>query len=213
MNKEYIISGHCNILNGQARLNGSLVYEGSDTRPDVFLLELYKNLNVSYPKFYKMDPLCKLGFLASEMLLSGRNVTVKYKGEAIGMILYNAAGSVDTDRNHQQSIQSRDAYFPSPSVFVYTLANIVIGEISIRNKFFGESTFFIEKAFNAPSVVAYIRQLLDEGVMDCCICGWLEMDGDHYHAVLYLIEKSTPDNKGIAIFEPEKLTQIYSQGI
>ncbi len=213
MNTDYIISGHCNIVNGQARLNGSVVFEGSDTKADVFLLELYKKLNVHYPKFYKMDPLCKLGFLASEILLNGRNLTDKYTGDAIGMILYNAAGSIDSDRNHQQSIQSRDAYFPSPSVFVYTLANIVIGEISIRNKFFGESTFFIENAFNVSSMETYIRQMLDEGVMDCCLCGWLEMNGSHYHAVLYLIEKSTPDNKGIAIFEPEKLTQIYSQGI
>lgn len=213
MNTAYIISGHCNIVNGQARLNGSVVYEGIDTTPEVFLPELYKKLNVSYPKFYKMDPLCKLGFLASEILLNGRNLTDKYPGDAIGMILYNAAGSIDSDRNHQQSIQSRDAYFPSPSVFVYTLANIVIGEISIRNKFFGESTFFIENAFNASSMETYIRQMLDEGVMDCCLCGWLEMNGNHYHAVLYLIEKSTPDNKGIAIFEPGKLTQIYSQGI
>lgn len=213
MNTEYIISGYCTIANGQVSLNGSVVFTGSEAKPSVLLMEFYKHLSLNYPKFYKMDPLCKLGFLASELLLNGRDLSERYKGEDIGVILYNAASSVESDRQHQQSIQNRDAYFPSPSVFVYTLANIVIGEISIRNKIFGESTFFVEKEFHAPAMFQYVKQLLDEGIMDCCLCGWLEMDGDHYHAVLYLIEKSILVNKGIAIFEPGKLTQIYTQGI
>jgi len=156
-----------------------------------------------------MDNLCKLGFLASELLLRDKSLTQQYSGEDVGIILYNAASSLDTDRNHQRSIQDRKAYFPSPSVFVYTLANIVIGEICIRQKFYGESTFFIEEKFNAAGLCNYVNQLLDDGVVQCCLTGWLELDGDDYEGILYLIEKTTSDTEGIAIFEPQKIQEIY----
>jgi hypothetical protein len=194
-------------------MSGNLLFTGVDKQPVSFLVEVYRHFDINYPKFYKMDNLCKLGFLTSELLLRNNNIQQRYKGEDIGIILCNAASSIDTDRNHQQSIHDRFAYFPSPSVFVYTLANIVIGEICIRNKFYGEGTFFIEESFNVNRNHTYVRQLLDDKVLQCCLTGWVEMNGDHYEAIMYLIEKSTSDKEGIAIFDPRKLTEIYSQRI
>ncbi len=102
-----------------------------------FFTAAYRYFNISYAKFFKMDNLCKLGFLASELLLRKRkNISEKYPGDEVGILLSNAGSSIDTDRNHQKSISERDEYFPSPSVFVYTLANIVIGEICIRHKLY-----------------------------------------------------------------------------
>ena len=37
------------------------------------LVELYRTHVGNYPKFFKMDPLCRLGFVASEMLLNQEN--------------------------------------------------------------------------------------------------------------------------------------------
>jgi hypothetical protein len=212
MDNRSIISSYCIIRNKQVNLNGSLFYSGHEEQPAGFFLELYKHCSMNYPKFHKMDTLCRLGFLASELMLSRKKLNERYRGEDIGLILYNAAASMESDKAHQKSISSRDSYFPSPSVFVYTLANIVIGEICIRNKFFGESTFFIEKKFNPSLIHQYVGDLMARDTVQCCLTGWLEMDGDHYDGVLYLIEKSTPDNHGIVIFEPEKLSQIYLQG-
>ena len=41
----------------------------------------------------------------------------------------------------QETIQHADSYYPSPALFVYTLPNIVTGEIAIRNKYYGETSF------------------------------------------------------------------------
>jgi hypothetical protein len=209
MNKSPAITGYCLIHKQQVVLSGNLLYSGNEKQPGAFFTEVYKNFNLNYPKFYKMDNLCKLGFLTSEFLLKDKEITLRYSGEDIGIILYNAASSLDTDRNHQKSIQDRSAYFPSPSVFVYTLANIVIGEISIRHKFFGEGTFFIDEHFSAVRMHDYVSLLFQEEIVQCCVTGWMEFNENNYCGVLYLVEKTGPGKEGIAIFEPQIMEDIY----
>ena len=210
--ENYIISDYCIIRNNRIILNGEVVYTGNESSPVEFFTASYRHFNISYAKFFKMDNLCKLGFLASELLLRGKNISETYPGEEVGILLSNAGSSIDTDRNHQKSISKRDEYFPSPSVFVYTLANIVIGEICIRHKLFGESFFMIEKEFNATRLYEQVKQWLDEGIVRCCITGWVEMDDQRYEAVMYFIQKTSVLQDGIAIFGPEKLTEIYLPG-
>jgi hypothetical protein len=212
MEENYIISDYCNIRNNQIVLNGEVVYTGNESSPGEFFTAAYRYNNISYAKFFKMDNLCKLGFLASELLLRGKNISDVYAGDEVGILLSNAGSSIDTDRNHQKSISKRDEYFPSPSVFVYTLANIVIGEICIRHKLFGESFFLIEKEFNAKRLYEQVKQWLDEEIVRSCITGWVEIDNDRYEAVFYFIQKTSVLQEGIAIFGPEKLTDIYLLG-
>ena len=211
MDNKYSIRDYCIIRNQKVVQGGKVLFEGNEMLPAFFFAGLYKHLGVNYPKFHKMDNLCKLGFLAAEILLGNKKMNHRYSPDGSGIVLFNAASSLDTDRNHQLSIHDRSAYFPSPSVFVYTLANIVIGEICIRHKFFGESTFFIEEKFDALRLFSYVKQLFDEDLVKCCIAGWIELIGNQYDGVLYLVEKTTPDIDGIAIFEPGKLSEIYSQ--
>jgi len=212
MGENYIISDHCIIRNKQIVLNGEVVYTGNESSPGDFFTAVYRHFNFSYAKFFKMDNLCKLGFLASELLLRGKNISETYHGDEVGLLLSNAGSSIDTDRNHQKSISNRDQYFPSPSVFVYTLANIVIGEICIRHKLFGESFFVIEKEFDATRLYDLVKQWLDEEIVRCCITGWVEIDNDRYEAVIYFIQKTSVLQEGIAIFGPGKLTDIYLLG-
>jgi hypothetical protein len=207
----YTIRDYCTIRNQQVFQDGRLLLERFDLPVSSFLGEIYRHFGMNYPKFHKMDNLCKLGFLVAELLLKDKNIHNTYASDATGIILFNSSSSLDTDRNHQNSIHDRSAYYPSPSVFVYTLANIVIGEICIRHKLYGESTFFIEEKFNARRLHGYVKMLLDAAVVECCITGWVELNGEHYDAVLYLIEKSPPDTEGIVIFDPVKLTEIYSR--
>lgn len=211
MNENPVITGYCLIHDQQVVLSGNLLFSSNEKQPGAFFTEVYKNFSLNYPKFYKMDNLCKLGFLASEFLLKDKEITTRYSGEEIGIILYNAASSLDTDRNHQQSISDRTAYFPSPSVFVYTLANIVIGEICIRHKIFGEGTFFIEKHFNPALMHEYVSRIFQDETVQCCITGWVEINENNYRGVLYLVEKTSRSKEGIAIFEPRILEDIYLQ--
>jgi len=131
-------------------------------------------------------------------------------GDRTGIIFANAASSLDTDRNYQRSIDDRGNYFPSPSVFVYTLPNIVMGEICIRHQIYGENTFFIQEKFDIPFIHHYVDLLFENGILDRCPTGWIEMDGDDYEAVLYLAEKTAGDNVEIAIFDAENMKRIYA---
>jgi hypothetical protein len=209
MEQSFVISDYCILRKNRVVHNGSTIFESDETTVSGFLTAIYRHVGISYPKFHKMDNLSKLGFLAAEVLLRHRNLKEKYEGDKIGILLSNAASSIDTDRNHQQSINNRLDYFPSPSVFVYTLANIVIGEISIRHGFFGEGTFFIEESFNPVRMHDYVSQLLEEEVVHCCVTGWVELDRDRCEAALYLVQKSDIHPDGIANFDPAVMNDIY----
>jgi hypothetical protein len=212
MDENYIISDYCIIRNKCIVLNGKVIFTGQEGSPAEFFTAVYRNFNISYAKFFKMDNLCKLGFLAAEILLREKNLNQAYHGDEVGLLLSNAGSSIDTDRHHQKSISTRDEYFPSPSVFVYTLANIVIGEICIRHKLFGESCFLIEREFEAKRLYDLVKQWFAEEIVQSCITGWVEMDNYHYEAVLYFIQKTPVLQEGIATFGPEKLSDIYLMG-
>jgi|WetSurSiteA1Bulk_404760.scaffolds.fasta_scaffold00095_10 hypothetical protein len=211
MDNSGIIRDYVILRSGKVVRGGREIFSGADIPVGEFLTAVYKQFSINYPKFYKMDNLCKLGFMAAELLLRDKKTEESFSPDAIGIVLSNRASSLDTDRNHQRSILNRSEYFPSPSVFVYTLANIVIGEICIRFKFFGENAFFIEEKFDADRLYAYVKQLLDDNIVQCCVTGWVEVDGDTYDGVLYLVEKTSPDTDGFAIFDPGNLTEIFSR--
>lgn len=88
-------------------------------------------------KFYKMDDLCKLGYVAAEYLLKDKT----FAPLEMGMLLANATSSLHTDIRHQQLIDQDGDRAASPAVFVYTLPNVVSGEICIRHKIQGETPF------------------------------------------------------------------------
>ncbi len=151
---------------------------------------LYKFFKIKYPKYYKMDKLSKLAFLASEILLKDENLLKNYEEEDISVIISNGSSSLDTDAQYQKTIEDKNNYFPSPSVFVYTLANIMIGEICIRNKIKGENTVFISKDFNKEFIFEYVEILFNSGKAKVSLSGRIDYNypNGNYIAELYLIE-------------------------
>src|SRR5205085_1455803 len=123
----------CRISGGKINLNHSIVHTDDQEDPAAFLKASYKHFQLNYPKFYKMDKLCQLAFLTSELLLKDNKITDKYSKEDISIVIENSSSSLEIDTEHQTTISDSTNYFPSPAVFVYTLPNILIGEIAIRN--------------------------------------------------------------------------------
>ena len=150
-----------------------------------------------------MDNLSKLGWLASEILLKNSFQKENYRPEDIGLILSNANSSLDTDQKYMASVKD----IPSPLLFVYTLPNIVTGEICIRNNFKGEDAFFVFDSFNADFIENYVSSLLDNNVLQVCICGWIELLGDEYKAALFLVEK-LKSNEAVS-FTKEHMNKIF----
>ena len=192
----YYIKSYCSIKNKCISLNNKPVFKNDDSDFATFIKSAYKSLNTNYPKFFKMDSLSKMAFLAADVLLKNENLDVELDNN-IAIILSNKASSLDTDRKHQDSIKDTNNYYPSPSVFVYTLPNICIGEISIKYKLYSENSFFIFDSFNAEHLRTYSNSLLATKKAKEILCGWVEFDGDTYEAFLYLVseEGSLEHNK------------------
>lgn len=151
-----------------------------------------------------MDDLGKLGILASELILKNHVI----QGNKTAIILSNKSSSLQTDRNYLKSLES----FPSPSLFVYTLPNIVTGEICIRHKITGENAFFIEPEFNADLLYNYTESVLIHS--EAALCGWIENENNHYEAFLYFVEKgseTTQKNSTFIGHSAEQINNLYNQ--
>jgi 3-oxoacyl-[acyl-carrier-protein] synthase-1 len=156
------------------------------------LTALYHTYVKDYPKFYKMDGLSKLGFLASELLMACEADTQPTESEQRAVILFNHSSSIATDQRYQTSIQPED-YYPSPSLFVYTLPNIVTGEIAIRHHLHGETSFYI-LASRDEQVMTQIQQAaLCDTATKGMITGWIDYEDEaHFCADMYLLETTIP---------------------
>jgi hypothetical protein len=183
------ITSNCTILKNVVYSNEMPVFENRGAALADFMLSVYQHFKLNYPKFYKMDNLSKLGWLAAEVLLKDSAIK-NYQPEEVGLILSNANSSLDSDQKYIKSVSD----IPSPALFVYTLPNIMIGEICIRNNFKGEDAFFIFEKFNAGFMEQYVNNLLDTNVLKACICGWVDLIGDEYKVVLFLVEKENKEN-------------------
>ncbi len=204
MNNRLYISGHCRIKDNRVELNGEPVFTQKDSNFSEFIKALYRDQQFQYSKFFKMDNLSKLGFAASEILL--RSIHINVKGSEVGVVLANANSSLDTDVRYQESIKDKTNYFPSPSVFVYTLPNIVIGEICIKHKFTGENALLISETFEADQLFDHTMSLFKDGKVGSCLIGWVDYYLDDYDAALFFI---TRDNDKKTNFESEKIKSIY----
>ena len=146
------------------------------------LTTLYKQMIGNYPKFYKMDGLSRLGFVASEILLNAE------KGETDkerAIIFFNHSSSIASDRNYKESINDKDNYFPSPSIFVYTLPNIVTGEIAIRNHFHGETSFFILPDKDERMMEEILQSSCRDAQSKSFLTGWIDYEDErHFEADL-----------------------------
>lgn len=181
------ISNYCVIENNSVIINGGQQFELQDSSFSEFTKAAYKNFNLDYPKFFKMDNLSKLAFLASEIILKA--LVNQEENNNIALVFANRSSSLDTDVKYQNSIADKGNYFPSPAVFVYTLPNICIGEISIKHKLQSENAFFIFENFNAGFITNYADLLLATNKAEKVLCGWVELYQDQYKAVVYLVEK------------------------
>ncbi len=171
---------------------------------DTSLSEAYRSEVGNWPKFYKMDSLCKAGFIAAERLLAARKQSAAEDASAqdprvsggdtfredMGVIIFTHSGPLCNDR-HFEATARTDEWFPSPSLFVYTLANVVTGELAIRNGLRGESSCYVLGSRDEALMEKIVREAFGDGVTRSLICGWLECrDDDSFEADLSLVELS-----------------------
>lgn len=190
-------------INNSVIIRDSKVFKNGknsfNAEPDIglahFLKQVYKDQNLKYPKFFKMDSLSKLGYLAVEVLTEGR---IKDKNTAL--VFANNASSLETDEAYATTM----AEFPSPSLFVYTLPNIMLGEISIRHQLNSENIFLISEEFEPDLFLDYSKALFEQEKADNVLCGWVNLHNNDYDVFLWQIARS-----GGTDFNEEELKKLY----
>jgi 3-oxoacyl-[acyl-carrier-protein] synthase-1 len=153
----------------------------------------YRSLQVDYPKFFKMDNLSKLGFVATEMIFENGENRFEPR-EDVAVICFNRSSSLGVDTQYQATIQDNGNYFPSPSLFVYTLPNIVTGEIAIRNKFFGETSFYVTEKFDAEQFVEVVENAFFDTSTKAVLAAWIECFGEKFEIFMLLVGKKSEES-------------------
>ncbi|SKB33092.1 hypothetical protein SAMN05660776_0457 [Salegentibacter holothuriorum] len=195
MQQDFYIKNWVKIKNGKVSNSEKVIFNSSETDLSIFFKAVYNFLELKYPKFHKMDGLSKLGILGAEILFREHKISPD-----TALILSNNASSLETDRQFHESISS----FASPTLFVYTLPNIVLGEISIKFKLQSENAFFVSDSFNAELLKNYSESLLTSGKSSEVLCGWLDLENGEYDVFLCLVspEINMP-------FSEENLKKLY----
>ena len=148
------------------------------------LVELYRRYAGDYPKFFKMDTLSRLGFIAAELLLNGKMVNDKMVNGVDAVILANRSASIKNDTDYLATISDGN-YYPSPALFVYTLPNIVTGEIAIRHHIQGETSFYI---LDKPEELEPIIRATLSSQLTTLLAGWVECSAaNEFYAKIQLI--------------------------
>ncbi len=206
MNDKVYITNYCHIKNNTIVVDGKEIATKESSLSCVdFLKQVYKEHVNDYAKFFKMDTASKLSFITAEFLCNQLNLSATAK-ENMAIVLSNKSASLDTDRKHQETINNKDAYYPSPAIFVYTLPNIGIGEISIRHQILGENAFFVFDSFNAKALSQYAASLIHAKKSTHVLCGWADVDQGEYEAFMYLVSR-----EGTHKHTEENINTLYKE--
>jgi len=163
----------------QVHLNPDMLPEGLTA-----FYRAHKEEIGDYPKFYKMDPLCKLGFLASELLLNqeanAEGIQRFEPSDERAIVIFTRSGSMADDRAYQATISDADNYYPSPAIFVYTLSNIVTGEIALRNHSMGETSCYILEEPDEELMQRIVATTFQDAGIHSVLAGWLDYEDDQH---------------------------------
>ena len=198
-----ILQSYCIINTKHVVLNDKEIF----VSPTISLENMYHSLQLDYPKFFKMDNLSKLGFLGAELILNQHfnDKENRIKKEDMSIICCNSVASLDNDRRYQTTIAD-SAFFPSPAIFVYTLPNIVNGEIAIRHKIMGETSFFILPKFSAKTILELSQSAFSDADITYVLSGWINFEFGKGDLFLVLLQRSKKQYDNI---DEKILNQLY----
>jgi hypothetical protein len=187
---------------GKVRINGETIFEQEKNENYIALSKrIFNSLDKPYPKFHKMDRISKLAYLSGDLLMNQISLD-SYNSENIALIFSNSSATIETDIKFQHSISE----IPSPAIFVYTLPNIMVGELCIRFGLKGENLFFVEPQFNPRLLTEQAHLLFANSQIELCILAWVDFySPEDYSCFMCLVSK---ENKG-AILSAENLNSYF----
>ena len=114
-------------------------------------------------RFLRMDLMCRLGFMAAELLGVNFDAMPDARRDRLGVCVESFTGSLDTDIRFAQT--------PRPSIFAYTLPSTVVGEICIRFRLKGPVLSLISPDTKGAGAIAEAAEWLrnDDAEMALCL--------------------------------------------
>jgi len=161
----------------------------------------YRTTGISYPKFFKMDILSRVAFVAAELLaITAGDIKNKSK---VGTVISTSSGCIDVDKRFNESRKE----IASPALFVYTLPNIMLGELCIRHGFKGPQICYIEEHPDPALAFFHIDDLMNRQHAEACLYGFIEAKDDCIDALLMWVSRE----QGPVAFTEEQVNKIYQE--
>ena len=189
-----MIKSWCQIHSDTVSLNGETI-QFQLSSGMCWKKQLYKNLDLDYPKFYKMDDLSKLCVLGVSMLEKDGALD-EYGEEDVSMIFCNSNASTYTDILFKDSLEGQ---IPSPSLFVYTLPSVCIGELTILKQYYGSGCFYVSNCISSLPLKELIEIELSKGYKSVLI-SWLDRSKEKDFALFFIFENPASD-EDLALIE------------
>jgi len=184
--------------NGVIMYNNQVYLNLSELDATAQTLAFYKHLGLSYPKFYKMDLPSKVAYLCAELIVQkAQDAAITWHEDKVAMLCSTATGSLDVDEKYLATCET----IPSPALFVYTLPNIMLGEVCIRHKFKGEQLCTIAAKIQTEFSYHYIQDLFANRQQDFCLVAEVAAYQQHIDAKMALIAKEKLPNSSNFSFE------------
>ena len=113
-------------------------------------------------RFARMDPLCRVGLMAVELLGAELESLNPGQRQNVGLAAETAGGCATTDARFLRT--------PRPSLFTYTLPSTVLGEVSIRHRLQGPLLCLLSPDGLGEQILETAVDWLGEGTADYVVC-------------------------------------------
>ncbi len=161
----------------------------SPLRPRPAMLTWSSLFTSPCPRFGRMDPLCKLGLAAVELM--GVEFSEK---ETTGVCLGTPDGSWSVDEAFWKE--------PSPALFTYTLPSTLVGEICIRYGLKGPNLCLMLSRADSVSLLEETAEWLRQGEASAAVCVFANaVKGSEFAFALYLEKEEEALRRGRVILQ------------
>lgn len=90
------------------------------------------------------------------------------------IVLFNMTSTAIVDKEFLETISDNNAYYPSPSIFVYTLPNIVTGEVAMRYGWQVETSFYVLRERNEQMIHEIVNATAQAHPGERILYGWMD---------------------------------------
>ena len=181
--EELRIAGSARYHQGSFAVNGAVRSTAAGDR-EACISAAWAAMGATYDRFHRVDAVSKLVLLCTEALLAPLPIDEDLT-ERTGIVLMSRLGSLDTDLRYHSGLVEQN--LASPALFVYTLPNIAMGELSIRHGLHGAGHCLIAAGPDTDRLRQVCTMLLAEEGMHRVICGWADIFADEASATFMLV--------------------------